>query len=129
MKRTWPIIAVSDVQAGSRWYQTLLNCENNHPGDPEFDQILDSDGTVLVCLHRWGDHHHPSLASPGDGRVGNGLLLFFRVEDFDSALDRAFSLVAELEEEPHINPNTKTMEFSVRDPEGYYVTISSIPAA
>jgi len=32
MKRTWPIIAVSDVQVSSKWYQTLLNAANNHPG-------------------------------------------------------------------------------------------------
>jgi len=25
-----------------------------------------------------------------------------------------------------LNPNTETMEFSVRDPDGYYVTISAL---
>ena len=25
-----------------------------------------------------------------------------------------------LEEEPHINPGTKTLEFSLLDPDGYY---------
>ncbi|MDE3099046.1 MAG: hypothetical protein KGJ88_06200, partial [Verrucomicrobiota bacterium] len=33
-------------------------------------------------------------------------------------------IVARLEEEPHVNPNTGTVEFSLRDPDGYYVTIS-----
>jgi hypothetical protein len=42
------------------------------------------------------------------------------------ALERARTLVTGLEEEPHMNPNTETMEFSVRDPDGYYVTISSL---
>jgi hypothetical protein len=56
---------------------------------------------------------------------GNGLLLFFRVDDFDMALKRARALVARLEEEPHANPNTRTEEFSLRDPDGYYVTISA----
>ena len=45
---------------------------------------------------------------------GNGLLLFFRVDDFDMALKRARDLVARLEEEPNANPNTKTQEFSLR---------------
>jgi len=27
--------------------------------------------------------------------------------------------------EPHVNPNTQTKEFSLRDPDGYYVTISA----
>ena len=33
MKRTWPIIGVSNVQVSSEWYRTLLNAANNHPGD------------------------------------------------------------------------------------------------
>ena len=64
--------------------------------------------------------------SPEDGPPGNGLLLFFRVDDFDPALQRARGLVARLEEEPQVNPNTRTREFSLRDPDGYYVTISAL---
>jgi hypothetical protein len=41
------------------------------------------------------------------------------------ALPRARTLVVHLEEEPHRNPNTETQEFSLRDPDGYYVTISA----
>jgi hypothetical protein len=26
-----------------------------------------------------------------------------------------------------VNPNTRTKEFSLRDPDGYYVTISALP--
>jgi uncharacterized protein YccT (UPF0319 family) len=59
---------------------------------------------------------------------GNGLLLFFRVDDFDASLKRARALAPRLEEEPHANPNTRTMEFSLRDPDGYYVTISAFSA-
>ncbi|MGE5245776.1 MAG: VOC family protein [Betaproteobacteria bacterium] len=65
---------------------------------------------------------------PANSQAGNGLLLFFRVDDFDMALERARALVARLEEEPHVNPNTRTGEFSLRDPDGYYVTISAISA-
>jgi hypothetical protein len=64
--------------------------------------------------------------SPHDAPPGNGLLLFFRVDDFDMALERARGLVARFEEEPHVNPNTRTKEFSLRDPDGYYVTISAL---
>jgi hypothetical protein len=66
--------------------------------------------------------------SPDHAQPGNGLLLFFRVDDFDMALSRARALVAGFEEEPHLNPNTRTAEFSLRDPDGYYVTISALPA-
>jgi hypothetical protein len=44
------------------------------------------------------------------------------------ALKRARTLVTRLEEEPHVNPNTQTREFSLRDPDGYYVTISALSA-
>ena len=66
--------------------------------------------------------------SPEKASPGNGLLLFFRVDDFDMALKRARALVTRFEEEPHLNPNTQTMEFSLRDPDGYYVTISALSA-
>jgi hypothetical protein len=69
------------------------------------------------------------LTSPHDAKPGNGLLLFFRVDDFDAALPRARALVSRLEEEPHVNPNTETAEFSLRDPDGYYVTISALDPA
>jgi hypothetical protein len=55
--------------------------------------------------------------------------LFFRVDDFDLALQRARHLVTRLEEEPHVNPNPQTREASIRDPDGYYVTISGFSAA
>jgi len=57
--------------------------------------------------------------SPNEGSPGNGLLLFFRVDDFETALKRARALVARFDEGPHVNPNTRTKEFSVRDPDGY----------
>ena len=57
----------------------------------------------------------PSLMSPDRATPGNGLLLFFRVDDLEPpALQRARGLVPRLEEEPHLNPNTRTKEFAVR---------------
>jgi len=69
------------------------------------------------------------IDEPRSRDTGNGLLLFFRVDDFDLALQRTRSFVTRLEEEPHVNPNTQTKEFSLRDPDGYYVTISALSAA
>src|SRR5258705_4471167 len=125
MKRTWTIIGVADVPSSFKWYQALFGQPPTLPAHDHFGQILDSDGTVLLCLHAWGAHEHPSLMSPDHVQPGNGLLLFFRVDDFDLALLRARALVARLEEELHVNPNTGTSEFSLRDPDGYYVTISA----
>jgi catechol 2,3-dioxygenase-like lactoylglutathione lyase family enzyme len=127
MKRTWTIIGVRDVPVSFKWYQALFGQPETRPGHSYFGQIVDTDGTVLLCLHQWGAHEHPSLMSPSGATPGNGLLLFFRVDDFDMALERARALVPRLEEEPHLNPNTQTMEFSLRDPDGYYVTINALP--
>jgi catechol 2,3-dioxygenase-like lactoylglutathione lyase family enzyme len=126
MKRTWTIIGVGDVAASFKWYQSLFGQPETSPGHDHFGQVLDADGTVLLCLHSWGAHEHPSLMSADDATPGNGLLLFFRVDDFDLAVPRARALVTRLEEEPHVNPNTGTEEFSLRDPDGYYVTISAL---
>ena len=101
----------------------------NIAGDSTFAQLLDEDGTVLLCLHHWGDHGHPSLMSPHNGTPGNGLLLFFCVSDFESTLKSARILAAQLAEEPRLNPNTRAMEFSLRDPDGYYVTVSAFNPA
>lgn len=128
MKRIWTIIGVADVAHSFRWYQSLFGQPQTQPEHDHFGQIVDTDGTVLLCLHRWGAHDHPSLASPGRAEPGNGLLLFFRVDDLDEALPRARALVGKLEEEPHLNPNTGTREFTLRDPDGYYVMISALDA-
>jgi catechol 2,3-dioxygenase-like lactoylglutathione lyase family enzyme len=129
MKRIWTIIGVADVPRSFKWYQSLLGLPEVAPTHDYFGQIVEADGTVLLCLHAWGAHEHPSLTSPDRATPGNGLLLFFRVDDFDVALPRARALVSLLEEEPHENPNTGTMEFSLRDPDGYYVTISALEPA
>lgn len=128
MKRIWTIIGVADVSRSFRWYQALLGLPVTAPAHDYFGQILDTDGTVLLCLHQWGEHEHPPLMSPDHSGPGNGLLLFFRVDDFDAALARARTLVKALAEEPHMNPNTETWEFALRDPDGYYVMINALDA-
>jgi catechol 2,3-dioxygenase-like lactoylglutathione lyase family enzyme len=126
MTRIWTIVGVRDVPRSFTWYQSLLGLSGAAPAHTYFGQICDTDGTVLLCLHQWGAHEHPTLISPEHAVPGNGLLLFFRVDDFESALERARALVARFEEEPHLNQNTRTREFLVRDLDGYYVTISAL---
>ncbi|WP_064746899.1 VOC family protein [Lysobacter antibioticus] len=128
MKRIWTIIAVADVARSFRWYQSLFGQPATAPAHDYFGQLVDADGTVLLCLHRWGAHEHPSLADPERAEPGNGLLLFFRVDDFSEALLRARALVPRLEEEPSRNPATGTLEFALRDPDGYYVMVSALTA-
>ena len=128
MKRTWTIIGVADVARSFKWYQSLFGQPETLPAHDDFGQIIDADGTVLLCLHQWGAHEHPPLISPDHAQPGNGLILFFRVDDFADALPRARVLVTRLEEDPHVNASTGTMEFALRDPDGYYVMISALAA-
>lgn len=129
MKRLWTIIGVADVTRAFGWYQSLLGLPATTPAHDHFGQIVDADGTVLLCLHQWGSHEHPTLAHSDRPGTGNGLLLFFRVDDFVQSLERARRLVTALEEEPNVNPNTGTSEFALRDPDGYYVMVSALSAA
>lgn len=129
MNRLWTIIGVNDVARSCRWYQSLLGLPQTAPAHDYFGQLVDADGTVLLCLHAWGEHDHPSLTSPERAEPGNGLLLFFRVDDFDHALAAARTLVARLDEEPAINPHTGTAEFALRDPDGYHVMVSATGVA
>ncbi len=128
MKRSWIIIGVADVARNFKWYQSLFGQPEASPAHDYFGQILDTDGTVLLCLHQWGAHEHPTLTSPNHAEPGNGLLLFFRVDDFDQALLRARDLVTRLEEEPYLSTSTGTKEFVLRDPDGYYVMVSALDA-
>jgi hypothetical protein len=49
------------VPRSFKWYQALFGQPVTLPAHDYFGQILDSDGTVLLCLHEWGAHEHPSL--------------------------------------------------------------------
>ena len=126
MKRTWTIIGVKDVATRFHWYQKLFGQQETQPAHSYFGQIVDTDGTVLLCVHEWGAHDHPTLMSADIATPGNGLQLFFRVDDYEMSLKRARTFVAHFAEEPQLNENTGTWEFSLRDPDGYYVTISAL---
>lgn len=125
MKRLWTILGVADVARSYAWYRDLLGLPPSQPHHDHFGQLCDTDGTVLLCVHAWGEHDHPTLASPQPATPGNGLLLFFRVDDFAGALALARAW-GPLAEEPHRNPGTGTLELSLRDPDGYWVTISAL---
>jgi catechol 2,3-dioxygenase-like lactoylglutathione lyase family enzyme len=124
MTHLWTILGVRDVAASLAWYQALLGILATPPAHDHFGQLLDDHGSVLLSLHAWGAHEHPTLVAPSDVAHGNGLILFFRVDDYEGVIARVRARSLALEEEPHLNPNTRTPEFSLRDPDGYFVTIS-----
>ncbi len=100
--RPQPLICVRDVEASSLWYQRLLGCRSAH-GGPHYEQLV-AGGQLVMQLHRWDvDHHHGPIGDPQVAH-GNGVLLWFEVEDFAAATSRASELGAEVVLPQHRNP-------------------------
>jgi predicted enzyme related to lactoylglutathione lyase len=117
-----PIIAVSDVESSSKWYQSIFGCRSRH-GGKEFDVLVTDNEEVLLCLHQWSAHEHPTMMDP-NLTPGNGLILYFRTENMNAIWQNAETVGAVIEEEVHLNPNALRREFSLRDPDGYYLTVT-----
>jgi predicted enzyme related to lactoylglutathione lyase len=122
MTKIDPIIAVKDVEVSSKWYQLVLGCRSMH-GGKEFDILVSENDEVLIYLHKWGEHEHPTMTDP-DIAPGNGLILYFRTENINAIRQNVDKMGGSIEEEMHLNPNSRKMEFSLRDPDGYYLTIT-----
>ncbi len=116
------MVVVRDVPASSRFYQRVLAADSGHGGD-EYEQIV-SDGEILLQLHAIDveDHHGP--LADHDQPLGNGVLLWFEVADFEAAVERARGTGAPVVHEPHLNPNARQQEIWVRDPDGYLVVLA-----
>ncbi|WP_339709445.1 VOC family protein [uncultured Kriegella sp.] len=122
MIKNEPIIGVFNVEKSSKWYQKLLNCNSSHGGST-FEMLTDNTGEVFLCLHKWGEHEHPTLSSP-QIPPGNGLILYLRVEDLNKVWNNAKELKLEMEEARHMNPNSGKEQFCLRDLDGYYLMIT-----
>lgn len=127
--RPQPLIAVTDVEESSRWYQRLLGCRSNH-GGPNYEQLV-SGGKLILQLHSFKlEHHHGPIGNPHDKPYGNGVLLWFEVDDFDAVMERAAELGAEIVRPRHRNPpegewGPNHWECWMRDPDGYMVVVAS----
>jgi catechol 2,3-dioxygenase-like lactoylglutathione lyase family enzyme len=127
--RPQPLICVNDVEASSAWYRRLLNCRSDHGG--KHYERLTVDGTLVLQLHHFDvEHDHGRIGDPADRPYGNGLLLWFEVDDFDAAVGRAEELKAEMILPKHRNPpdgngGPNHWECWLRDLDGYKVVIAS----
>ena len=98
-----PLICVTDVEASSRWYQRLLNCGGAH-GGKQYEQLV-KDGRLILQLHSFEvEHHHGPIGNPADRPYGNGVLLWFEVDDFDAVIERAAEMGVEIVLPRHRNP-------------------------
>jgi catechol 2,3-dioxygenase-like lactoylglutathione lyase family enzyme len=117
-----PMVAVRDVPASSRFYQQVLAAEGGHGGN-EYDQIV-SNSEILLQLHAMDvEHHHGRLADP-DQPLGNGVLLWFEVADFEATVEQVRATGAPVVRDVHTNPNARQQEIWVRDPDGYIVVLA-----
>ena len=124
-----PLICVSDVEASSRWYQRLLGCTSAHGGS-EYERLV-SGARLILQLHRWDvEHDHGPIGDPAITPYGNGVLLWFELEDFDVAVGRAEELAVQVVKPRHRNPpdgdgGPNHWELWIRDPDGYTVVLAS----
>lgn len=118
-----PLICVDDVPAVSAWYQRLLGCTSGHGGE-EYERLVDGERLILQ-LHRWDvEHGHGPLGDPKLRPYGNGVVLWFELDDFDDAVGRAGEMKVETLKERRLSENGN-WELWLRDPGGYTVVLTS----
>jgi catechol 2,3-dioxygenase-like lactoylglutathione lyase family enzyme len=127
--RPQSLICVTDVEASSSWYQRLLGCRSAHGGQ-QYEQLA-RDGSLILQLHSFEvEHHHGPIGNRADKPYGNGVLLWFEVEDFDAVMRRAAEMKVEMILPRHRNPpdgdgGPNHWECWMRDPDGYTVVVAS----
>jgi predicted enzyme related to lactoylglutathione lyase len=128
--RPQPLIAVTDVEASSLWYQRLFGWQSAHGGSAY--ERLEYDGVLIMQLHSFEvDHDHGPIGDREDKPYGNGVLLWFGVDDFEGVMARAAEMNAEVVMPRHRNPpegeegGPNHWELWLRDPDGYTVVIAS----
>jgi len=114
-----PTLFVDDVEASSRWYQSLLGAQSMH-GGPDFE-MLRRDGALALQLHRAAADEHGDRRLPAGAPRGAGVLLYCEVADVRAVHGAATAIGAVVESEPTFIAAAGHTEFVVHDPDGYAV--------
>ncbi|WP_148861070.1 VOC family protein [Marinobacter fonticola] len=122
--KSQPLIAVSDVQAASAWYRELLGCKSGH-GSDTYEQLTDAAGDLVLQINHWDAHEHDYLGDQRRKPYGNGVLMWFEVDDFDEIVTRIEGMTVPVLDGPFVNKNAGHREVWLRDPEGYVVVLAS----
>ncbi len=104
----------------SRWAELLRRKHSRDDVDRGYEPCI-----RVACSQNEGS----SPFSPGRGREGKGVVLYFRVgERFDTTTAQAKSIGAHIIRGPKFNEPSHQDELWVRDPDGYTVVLAG-PAA
>jgi predicted enzyme related to lactoylglutathione lyase len=118
-----PLICVRDVEFSSRWYQRLLGCQSGH-GGTRYERLV-AEGRLILQLHDWHEEHqHGRLGDPKLRPYGNGVLLWFELDDYEAAAQRAMEMQVKIIRPGHLSENLN-WEFWLSDPDGYVVVLTS----
>ena len=127
--RPQPLIAVNDVEASSMWYQRLLGCESAHGGS-EYERLV-SNGVLILQLHSFAvEHDHGPIGDVHHRPYGNGVLIWFEVDDFNACEARASDMGVTVLKPRRRNPSNgdggpNHWELWLRDLDGYTVVLAS----
>jgi catechol 2,3-dioxygenase-like lactoylglutathione lyase family enzyme len=127
--RPQPLLAVSDVEESSRWYQKVLGLKSDH-GGRAYERLL-ANGVLVLQLHSFEvEHHHGRIGDREDKPYGNGVLVWFEVDDFDAVMARVAKMNVDIVMPKHRNPpdgsgGPNHWECWMRDPDGYTVVVAS----
>lgn len=122
MIRSQPMLVLADVEAGSRWFQEVVGLRSGH-GGKEYEMLMDGD-VVVAQLHEWDRHEHPHLGDPENPSRGNGVLMWFGVDDFDGVVQRVQEHEVKILDGPLDNPLAHHREIWLSGPEGYTVVLA-----
>jgi hypothetical protein len=92
--RPQPLIAVTDVEASSRWHQRLPGCASNHGGSA-YEQLV-SDGQLILQLHSFEVEQHHVPIGDRDAALWKRVLLWFEADDFEAVVQRSAEMNAEM---------------------------------
>jgi catechol 2,3-dioxygenase-like lactoylglutathione lyase family enzyme len=117
-----PMLFVHDVEATSRWLQSLLGLKSAH-GGKEYDMLVDDEKQLVVQLHHADAEEHGGERLPPGAPLGAGVLLYCKVPDVRAAHAGALAMGATCEGAPTFLSQAGHTEFVVRSPDGYAIAL------
>jgi len=116
-----PIIAVRDIEKSAQWYEQVFNFRRK---GKDLAILYSEEEEIVLCLHPWEMDNHPTMRNR-EISPGNGLMLYFKTDKLEAIRENAEKAGAKIEEDIHVNPNPNKKEFSIWDPDGYFIIVTA----